>query len=214
MDYYERYWKGNHEEEGIATSPPIWKEEELRRVIGVAEPYCQGHVLDLGCGEGTFTFHLNKLDKIKKITGTDISQIAISQAKKKYPGVEFITVAATTLPFPKESFDFIAMVELVEHILDIKQMLTEVNRVLKPGGYILVTTTDFNLLKKVIIATFFWEKYFYPTNPHIRFFTKQTLKESLNKTGFEIFKYKWNGSYAGIMPKGQIVLAKKIKTIL
>ena len=66
MDYYERYWKGNHEEEGIATSPPIWKEEELRRVIGVAEPYCQGHVLDLGCGEGTFTFHLNKLDKIKK----------------------------------------------------------------------------------------------------------------------------------------------------
>src|SRR3989338_1139736 len=196
MDYYERYWKGNHEEEGVATSPPIWKEEELRRVIGVAEPYCQGNVLDLGCGEGTFTFHLNKLDKIKKITGTDISQIAISQAKKKYPGV-----------------DFIAMVELVEHILDIKQMLTEVNRVLKPGGYILITTTDFSLLKKVIIATFFWGKYFYPTNPHIRFFTKSTLKDILDKTGFKVIKHKWNGSYLGLMPKGQIMIAQKVKAV-
>lgn len=66
------------------------------------------------------------------------------------------------------------------------------------------------MLKQIIIATFFWNKYFYPTNPHIRFFNKSTLKDILGKHGFKIIKYSWNGSYFKIMPKGQIVIAQKI----
>lgn len=213
MDYYERYWKKDFEKEGVATSPPLWEEKNLRRIIGVVEPYCQGNVLDIGCGDGTFTSHLNKLSKVKRVTGVDISQTAISQAKKKYPEIEFEVVSAIALPFSKETFDFVTMVELVEHIIDTEQMLKETNKVLKPGGCLLITTTDFNLLKRIIIATFFWERYFYPTNPHIRFFTKSTLKNILNKTGFKAIKHKWNGSYLGLMPKGQIMIARKIKAV-
>lgn len=213
MDYYERYWNRSFEKDGIATSPPVWEESNLKRIINIIKPYCQGNVLDIGCGDGFFTFQLSKLSKVKKVTGVDISKIAISSAKEKYPQIDFGVASATNLSFPKDSFDFVAMVELVEHIIDIEQMLKEANRVLKLRGYILITTTDFNLLKRIMIATFFWEKYFYPTNPHIRFFTKKTLGDLLNKNGFEIVKYKWNGSYLSLMPKGQIMITQKVKAV-
>lgn len=213
MEYYERYWKKELEEKGFASKPPEWEECNLSRIMNLIKPHCFGKVLDIGCGDGFFTSQLNNLDTVKKVTGVDISKTAIQIAEKKFAEIDFVVAPVVELPFPNESYDFVSMIEIVEHILDIEQMFKEVNRILKPMGSVVITTTDFNLLKKIIIAIFFWEKYFYPTNPHIRFFTKQTLKESLNKTGFEVFKYKWNGSYAGIMPKGQIVLAKKIKTI-
>lgn len=213
MDYYERYWKRDFEKNGVAGSPPEWNERDIRRIITTIEPFCHGNVLDIGCGEGTFTYHLTKLSKVKKVTGIDISKTAISQAKEKYPEIEFEIASAATLPFSEESFDFIAMVELAEHIIDTEQMFKEANRVLKPEGAILITTTDFNLLKRIIIATFFWEKYFYPTNPHVRFFTKSTLKDILNKTGFKVVRYNWNGHYLCLMPKGQIMIAQKVKAV-
>jgi 2-polyprenyl-3-methyl-5-hydroxy-6-metoxy-1,4-benzoquinol methylase len=213
MNYYERYWSSNLKKDGFATLPPVWEESNLGRIINIIKPYCQGDVLDVGCGDGTFTSQLSKVDKVKNVIGIDLSHTAISEAKRRYPEIKFEVTSATRLPFSDESFDFITMVELAEHIIDTEQMFKEVNRVLKPEGAILITTTDFNLLKKVIVATFFWEKYFYPTNPHIRFFTKSTLEDILNKTGFKLIKYKWNGGYFGIIPKGQIVIAKKLKHI-
>ncbi|MBU0477560.1 class I SAM-dependent methyltransferase [bacterium] len=209
MDYYERYWKRSFGQNGVAASPPSWNEKDLIKITDIAKPYCYGNVLDIGCGDGTFTSYLSKFSKVKKITGVDISQNAISQAKRKYPEIEFKVVSQATLPFSKESFDFITMVEVVEHIMDTEQIFKEANKILKPGGCILITTTDFNLAKKIIVAAFFWGKYFYPTNPHIRFFTKATLKDILDKTGFKAIKHKWNGSYLGLMPKGQIMIAKK-----
>ena len=101
------------------------------------------------------------------------------------------------------------MIEVIEHLVDIEGTLKELFRVMKPGGILLITTTDFNLLKQVIIAMFFFEKYFYPTNPHIRFFKKSTLADILSKNGFSIIKYAWNGDYLKIMPKGQMILAQK-----
>ncbi len=210
MDYYERYWKGYFENNGILHLPPVWVESNLRRITDIIKPYCQGDILDIGCGDGAFTFHLSKLSESKRVRGVDLSHAAIAQAKNRYSGIDFEVASATRLPFPKESFDFIIMSGLIEHVIDTEQMFKEANRVLKPGGGVLITTTDFNLLKKMIIAIFFWEKYFYPMNPHIRFFTKSTLKCMLNKTGFKIIKYNMDGSYFGIMPKGQIVIAKKV----
>lgn len=213
MIYYERYWKKELDKEGFASKPPEWEDFNLNRIKDIIMPHCIGKVLDIGCGDGFFTSQLNNLNTVKNVTGVDISKTAIQIAKRRFPGIDFVVASVDKLPFSNESYEFVSMIEIVEHILDIEQMFKEVNRILKPGGCMVITTSDFNALKRIIIATFFWEKYFYPTNPHIRFFTKRTLNESLNKTGFEVFKYLWNGNYAGIMPKGQIVLAKKIKAI-
>lgn len=213
MDYYERYWKRELEGSGVASSPPIWKESQLKHLISIIQPFCRGDVLDVGCGEGTFTSQLGKLNKVRKVIGIDISYEAISCARHKYPEIDFEVMSTEELMFADEEFDVITSIEVVEHILDTKKMFSEFNRVLKMNGKLLITTTNFNLLKKVMIAIFFWDKYFYPTNPHIRFFTKSTLKDILSRTGFQITSYKWNGSYFGIMPKGQIVVAEKIRRL-
>jgi len=195
MDYYERYWKKSLKNGGIATLPPVWEEKNLLKITNIIEPYCRGRVLDVGCGDGTFASRLSELNGVKKLVGTDISQTAISYAKEKYPEIEFKIASATKLPFSNGSFDFVTAVELVEHVVDTERMFKEFNRVLMSEGRLLITTTDFNLLKRIIV------------------FTKSTLRSILDKTGFKVLEYKWNGSYLNIMPKGQIVIAKKVKEI-
>src|SRR3989338_141921 len=211
MDFYERYWSKELEETGYAASPPKWTQEQLTRLTGIIHPFCHGDVLDIGCGDGTFTAQLNMLSEVKKVVGVEVAQRAISCARQKFPEINFQVMSGEKLSFADESFNFISAVEVVEHVLDVERLFLEFNRVMKIGGKLFITTTDFNWPKKAIIAMFFWDKYFNPTNPHIRFFTKETLRNLLEKTGFKIIKYLWNGSYLGIMPKGQIVIAKKIK---
>lgn len=210
-DYYERYWQHMEtvNKKGVATAPPEWNEVNLNRILKVSKPIIKGIVLDVGCGSGFFTNELAKLNGVN-VYGVDISETAIKLARDLYNGIDFKVSPVTDLPFPSLYFDVITSIEVVEHILDVEKMFREFNRTLKMGGHLIITTTDFNLLKILILA-FIFDRYFYPTNPHIRFFTKKTLKNVLENSGFEMINHKWNGSYFGLMPKGQIVIAKKVK---
>lgn len=212
-DYYKRYWAREFKK-GVANRPPEWNPKDLNRVLNALKPYAYGKILDAGCGDGFFTNEVSKLPNVEKCFGIDISEYAIDLARNKYPHIEFQVGSVTELKFEPNYFDFICAIEVAEHIIDVEQMLKEFNRVLKKNqGGLIITTTDFNLLKKVIISTLFFERYFYPTNPHIRFFTRSTLKNILNKIGFKAIKHKWNGSYLGFMPKGQIMIAQKVKAV-
>ena len=83
MEYYERYWKKELEKDGFASSPPKWEMVNFNRIMNLIKPYCHGHVLDIGCGDGTFTLQLNRLNKVEKVIGVDVSNTAIQIAKKK-----------------------------------------------------------------------------------------------------------------------------------
>ncbi len=213
-EYYERYWAKEYvDNKGIMNIPPEWNEEDLNRILKAIKPFINGNILDVGCGDGFFSSVMADMDTAEVVYGLDISNKAIDIAKRQHSNIEFRTGFITKLPYDSNCFDTVTAIEVIEHILDIQKMFEELNRVLKNNGILIITTTDFNLLKKLIIS-FFFDKYFYPTNPHIRFFTKRTLRELLIRYGFEIIKYVWNGSYFGTMPKGQIVVAKKIKNII
>lgn len=212
--YYERYWlKEVTSEHGFANSPPEWNITELNRILKIVRPYLQGKVLDVGCGDGFFINGISALANIENCFGIDISRVAIGFAKRKYPRISYQVAAATAIPFKSKIFDSITVIEVVEHVFDIETLFIELNRVLKMAGVLVITTTDFNLLKKVLVSTIFWEKYFYPTNPHIRFFSKRSLTDVLTRSGFKVIVHRWNGSYLGIMPKGQIMIGKKVKEI-
>ena len=212
QSFYDRYWwqQPAFKGEGIAELPPEWNEENLERILKFCRDKIQGRVLDVGCGDGFFTAQILKRFNLKNIYGLDISQKAVDFARFKHPEIKFQQSALNHIPEETNSIDSITMIEVIEHLVDIEGTLKELFRVMKPGGILLIATTDFNWLKQVIIAIFFFEKYFYPTNPHIRFFKKSTLADILSKNGFSIIKYSWNGDYLKIMPKGQMILAKKI----
>ncbi|MGE5279428.1 MAG: class I SAM-dependent methyltransferase [Deltaproteobacteria bacterium] len=207
--FYERYWRKENDVLAPAALPPQWRETDLRRVLDFIGQACSGQGLDVGCGDGFFTNALSRLPGVETVTGADVAQAALNEARKRCPKLSLRLIEKGRLPFSDASFDFVTLIEVAEHILDVEQLFGEVRRVLRPAGRLIVTTTDFNWPKKVLIAALCWEKYFYPTGPHIRFFTRRSLRRFLDTAGFKVTAYRWNGSYLGMMPKGQIVIARK-----
>ena len=207
--YYEKYWQGTLDKKNtLYADPPNWPKKETNRILKAMGGQISGKVLDIGCGNGTLT---RKLDSYLQLTGMDISEAAIRQAKNnRFDYLKYSVGDAIFLPYKSNSFDCVILIEVLEHIFDTIAVLSEINRILKTNGKLFITTTDFNFLKKLIISLFLFDRYFYPTNPHIRIFTKKTLKSLLCKTGFRVIHYQWNGSYWGIMPMGQIVICEKM----
>jgi len=207
--YYDKYWERSIDG-GVLNLPPSWTVENLRWHLSFFGRYLGENVLDVGAGEGSFLNYVtNKNPQIKSAVASELSQEAISLGQKKYPAIIFRQDNLENLSFDNESFDTVFAVEVVEHLLDIDACLDQVSRVLKKGGYFCVTTTEFNLLKKVVIAMFYWDRFFYPNNPHIRFFTKKALSDLCKKRGLILVDYKWNRSYFGLMPKGQMAVFRK-----
>lgn len=95
--------------------------------------------LDAGCGSGRYSYAL-KLLGLKNIVGIDFSakNIEIAQSKidsRQVDGVEFRVGDVTDIPFDGESFDFILSNGVLHHVdKDYDLLLSELRRVLKPGG--------------------------------------------------------------------------------
>lgn len=210
--YYEKYWRGTlDDDDALYADPPTWPEKETRRLLKATDGVINGVVLDAGCGDGTFARIIRDLNPKLQLFGLDISQIAVKKAcrEESQSQASYLVGDVISLPYKDETFDCVMLIEVIEHVLDVSKLLSETNRVLKNSGKLFVTTTDFNFLKKIVVSAFFFEEYFHPTNPHIRIFSHKSLKDILNKRGFKVLSYRWNGSYFGIMPMGQIVICRK-----
>jgi ubiquinone/menaquinone biosynthesis C-methylase UbiE len=210
-EYYERYWASEiADKKGFANLPPQRDMQETSRIVNILKPYASGRVLDAGCGDGSLSNRMLQLPMVTEVVGIDISDGAIHIAQSKYPRIQYKVGQVTDLPFESNFFDAVVAIELVEHVYDTQLMFKEFSRVLKNGGTLIITTTDFNLLKKAAIALLYWDRYFCPTNPHIRFYSKKSLEAMLCEFGFKKVSHWWNGAYFRIMPKGQVMIAKKL----
>ena len=140
------------------------------------------HALDLGCGDGRLTKELTA----DRVTGADVSELALSRARGRLPDVEFVQlVPDELLPFIDGSFDLVVCVETIEHVRDVQLFVSEVRRVLSPEGTFAVTTP---VNSRVTAARALWkgfEEVFDPLSPHIRFFTAQSLTRLLDDLGFD-----------------------------
>ncbi len=212
MNYYNTYWKKNLKAKSQHT-PPVWTKTDFLKILDKLNPYLGKKILDMGCGDGQFLHLLDKHIKNLELTGIDISSIAINKAKHDYPNISFIKSSVTKKYFSDNSFDTILLIEVIEHLIDTDSILKEISKILKPDGFVFITTTDFNLPKKIFISSFFWDKYFYPNNPHIRFFTRNTLREICQQHYLVPIKHYWNGHYFHLMPKGQIAILQNKKNV-
>jgi len=95
-------------------------------------------VLDAGCGPGHYSAALR--ERGFHVTGIDGSAEMLAIAQASSPEVEFKSADLTAqLPFPDASFDYIVCIEVVRYLPDITQMLSQLARVLRPGGTCLIT---------------------------------------------------------------------------
>lgn len=94
-------------------------------------------VLDIGSGTGETLSFLKKLFPKSAFTGIDILPEAARYTKKR--GHKAFVGNAAKLPFKKNSFDLILILDVIEHIKDDLGVLKEAKRVLAPGGVIIIT---------------------------------------------------------------------------
>ena len=101
-------------------------------------------VLDLGCGRGEIVRHVSRLGA--ESFGIDYAQVAVRMTRRVMehePGKSGVARSdAKTLPFVSEAFDRVLMFDVVEHLhpWELDACLTEVRRILKPGGQIIIHT--------------------------------------------------------------------------
>ena len=99
--------------------------------VEVARPLAvDKDILELGCGTGMI---LKELDPVAhSAIGIDISPGMLKQAQER--GLNVVVGSATALPFADDSFDMVCSFKVLAHIEEIERAMSEVHRVLRPGG--------------------------------------------------------------------------------
>ncbi len=107
----------------------------------VAESGKGKSILEIGCGDGGYTFDYPRI--AAKVTGIDISDVAVESARKKaeelgFTNMDFQAMDVEAMSFPSDSFDVIYGAGILHH-LNIDRSAREIARVLKPSGVAIFT---------------------------------------------------------------------------
>lgn len=173
-DYYEDLW----ERLPADLAPP---DLDRRRSFLIGELRAGDRVLDLGCGGGTFT-GIAAQSGAASVLGVDIAEAALARARRAHPQLEFESVPASgPLPFDDNRFDLVWASEVIEHIADTAAWLSEVRRVLAPGGRVAITTPDHGRLRLALGGA---GRYSKPLGDHLHLYTRGSLRDLLADFGF------------------------------
>jgi len=99
-----------------------------------------GIVLDIGCGLGDRAFLASAECTV---IGIDFSWVAIKYATKHF-GHNFCIGNILTMPFRDQTFDNAFMLATIEHIVDLRTLISEISRILRPLGKLFVSVTQRN----------------------------------------------------------------------
>lgn len=123
---------------------PWWGEHLQRYQVVEKAIGIEDSVLDLACGSGYGASILSRRTK-GKVTGGDVSAETVRRCSQEWnsqPNLEFKVLDGTRLEFPDNTFDKVVSFETIEHTREFEKMLSEFNRVLKPGGIIFLSTPN------------------------------------------------------------------------
>lgn len=138
--------------------------------------YAQPKILDIGCGTGFNVDYLQQLG-YGQVTGLDFSPDALSYCQSRQLQ-ELICGNAEILPIQSGSYDVILTLDIIEHLDNDRQALSEIFRALKPGGTLIIFVPAFQFL---------WS-FQDEISHHKRRYTIGELKEKILSTKFELKK--------------------------
>ena len=113
------------------TFPAYLVRNRLLKGISKYAPELKGDLLDFGCGSKPY----KSLFTVNSYTGVDIENPGHSHDNEQ---IDFY-YDGSKLPFEDNRFDAVFTTEVFEHVFNLPDILPDINRVMKPGGYILIT---------------------------------------------------------------------------
>lgn len=117
----------------------------VQKVIQFARLHnaCQGKIVDLGCGYGAYVRALSFL--ADEVIGIEVEKVRLQKAREinnDRQNINFIFYDGVILPFADNSVDNIFMIEVLEHVHNDIEILSEANRILKPGGRLILSVPN------------------------------------------------------------------------
>ncbi len=187
-DFYGKTY-GKDFDKSLYDLPEIkFRRKKVVRMVGRNK-----RVLDLGCSLGNISKGL--LANRNEVYGIDVAKESVDFCKKLGIKAKVHNVEEGKMPYKDDFFDVVVFSEVVEHLFNTDHAIREIYRVLKKGGYLIITTPNIAALNRRL-------KLFLGLNPgidlgiessgderaigHIRYFTFDSLKKLLRRNGLRV----------------------------
>jgi len=190
--------------------PGHWRQADFSRpwyakAFKLLPEVSNNSVLELGSGQGELADQLKT--QVESLTCSDGSPIYINKLKAK--GFKVVQVDYNhKLPFKAKQFHGAISLEVIEHLYNAEVFLKEIHRVLKPQGWLIISTPN--------IAWWGYRLFVLLGKPpkkegyHLRFFTYNTFTKILKDSGFQIIK---STSFTTIPFLNRLLISLKLKPI-
>ncbi|NMX21364.1 hypothetical protein C5S30_02780 [ANME-1 cluster archaeon GoMg4] len=181
---YERIWK----KKGVNEEPRINKGSRVDVALKLLDK--GDRLLDIGCGDGTLGYFAKR--NYKEVYGIDISDNALKIAERRGIITKKVNFNEEGLPFENYYFDAVTCLDVIEHVFEPRDIIKEINRVLKNGGSLVISAPNirhlshlFNLIikgrfPKTSNDTEHWD------GGHLHYFTFKDIEDILKEYGFRI----------------------------
>lgn len=145
----------------------------------IISPMNLNSVLDVGCGIGVLLKSVRKLKPNISITGVDILESCLEQARKNNPDSTFFQANIYQLPFADECFDLVMSCEVLEHLNDLETAILELKRVSKRHCLISVPNEPLFSIANLFRFTHILRLGNYPG--HLHKFSRKSLEKFLKQ---------------------------------
>jgi 2-polyprenyl-3-methyl-5-hydroxy-6-metoxy-1,4-benzoquinol methylase len=202
-DYYEALWQ--RLPQGLEPS-----DFALRRRFLLEHVRAGDRVLDVGCGEGQFAAELARAGA--SVVGIDLAEEPLRRARARDPQLDLrLLDGEGPWQLADASFDVVWAGEVIEHVADTAAWLSEVRRVLRSGGSLLVSTPAHEPLTLIHLALSprAFAAHFDPLGDHLRFYSRETLTRLLAEFGLQELRVRRVGGPPGAR---RVLLAHAIRS--
>jgi len=178
---------------------PVVKMAARRRYEELLEFSPGRDILEVGCGTGEFLRHAH--DAGHRVTGIDLSGEAVRYVREHHPGIDVRCQSLETAGLLPASFDVIAAFHVLEHVSDPIGLLSQMKRLLRPGGLVYVRVPNLNSWFRRVLGRNWWGF----SVEHMSHFTDQSMRLALASAGLGMHSV-WTGdsnrehSYWPVLP--------------
>lgn len=146
-----------------------------------------GVFLDCGCGDGKVAEYLVKKLSSSGALGVDICAEKVNLARRRGVSAEVINLDTKELPFPDNSVDMVFCNHVIEHLFDPDHLLSQLHRVLKKNGILVMTTPNLAAWYNRILLLFGFQ-------PH---FTEVSRRHNVGKLYYGDFYQQKDSAFGG-----------------
>lgn len=183
---------------------PATKKQRIQEVLLSLNLPSNGTVLDFGCGTGVLTEVIAQALPGWSVYGTDLSTVAITTARQRYPGRQFFAANDPTLE--GRQFDLVVTHHVLEHVYDVEEVLGELTRRLSAQGAMLHILPcgnegsfcySLSRMRRGGIDPKRGNRFFFEDEGHLRRMTTDELLRICTRHGFDLEREYYTGHHYG-----------------